>query len=277
MHAELLSSDEHESHGLHGEFRKRLKPGMRILDWGCGRGSDVLHLRKAGFDAYGAEIDPETIARGRPLFEALGIEHAAAIKPISADNETAFPAGFFDMIISYQVLEHVEDLPSAAREIARLLKPGGMSVHLYPAHLAPIEGHLFMPLVHWLPKNVLRRWAITACAALSIEPKRGWSSAAGRPLRERAARYYAYSIARTFYRPPRAVARVFREAGLVPRFESHMHERVRRTPLSRLPPGIACWVVSTFAGVVLVAEKPAAAVRHRRAAPLTAHEELTGS
>jgi SAM-dependent methyltransferase len=255
MHSEILSSSEHGARGLHVEFRKRLHPEFRVLDWGCGRGSDVLHLRKMGIDAYGAEISQETIDRGKSLFDEMGIDHAATIKLISPQNRTGFADASFDMIMSYQVLEHVADLESVAAEISRLLRPGGLSVHLYPAHRGIIEGHLYMPFVHWLPKNKLRYYAIRACTLFGVEPHSGWTRIANAPGPARAQWYFNYSVSQTFYRPPRRVAQVFREAGLAPRFESHLHHRVCATPLRRIPGPILNWLVRTFAGCVFIASK----------------------
>ncbi len=255
MHSEILTSQEHDSHGLHGEFRKRLRPGFKVLDWGCGRGSDVLHLRKMGIDAYGAEVSQETIDRGKPLFDELGIDHDATIKLISPQNRTAFADRSFDLIMSYQVLEHVADLPSVAAEVARLLRPGGMSVHLYPAHRRIVENHLNMPFVHWLPKNKLRYYAIKAFTCIGVEPKGGWASVADAGVFVRATKYFNFSVGDTFYRPPRKVAQAFRNAGLTPRFESHLHERVQGTALARIPAPILNWLLCTFAGCVLVAAR----------------------
>jgi 2-polyprenyl-3-methyl-5-hydroxy-6-metoxy-1,4-benzoquinol methylase len=37
---------------------------LRVLDWGCGRGTTVAKLVEMGFDAYGVDIDPEPIKNG---------------------------------------------------------------------------------------------------------------------------------------------------------------------------------------------------------------------
>jgi len=257
MHDEILSSHEHNSQGLHNEFRKRLRPGFKVLDWGCGRGSDVLHLRRMGIDAYGAEISPQTIERGKPLFDELGIDHGATIKLISPQNRTDFPDESFDLITSYQVLEHVADLPAAAAEIARLLRPGGTSVHLYPAHRHIVEVHLHMPFVHWFPKNSLRYYAIKACTYFGVEPRGGWSSVAHAGVSDRARKYFDFSVGDTYYRPPAAVARAFRDAGLTPRFESHLHDRIRGSALARIPAPLLNRLLCTFAGCVFVASREA--------------------
>ena len=61
---------------------------------------------------------------------------------------------FFDLIISDQVMEHVCDQACAYREIYRILKPGGTSVHIIPAKYDPIEPHIKVPFgglisSHW--------------------------------------------------------------------------------------------------------------------------------
>jgi SAM-dependent methyltransferase len=45
------------------------------------------------------------------------------------DASLRFPAGHFSLIVSYNVLEHVEDVPSALRSMRRLLRPGGLAIH----------------------------------------------------------------------------------------------------------------------------------------------------
>jgi hypothetical protein len=64
-----------------------------------------------------------------------------------------FPDGCFHALISYQVLEHIEDLAAAAAEWARLTAGGGAGFHIYPPHFRLVEAHLFMPFVHWLPRT----------------------------------------------------------------------------------------------------------------------------
>ena len=149
----------------------------------------------------------------------------------------------------------IGDLPTAAAEIARLLRPGGISVHLYPGHRRIVEGHLFMPFVHWLPKNKLRYWAIVACTWAHVEPRGGWYNIANSPVTVRAKRYFDFSVNSTYYRPPRRVEQVFRSAGLVPRFESHLHDRVRGTLLAKIPGAVLNRLLCTFASCVFIAAK----------------------
>jgi ubiquinone/menaquinone biosynthesis C-methylase UbiE len=154
------------------------------------------------------------------------------------------------------VLEHVADLESAAREMYRITKPGGMTIHLYPAHHRLVEGHLHMPLVHWLPKSGTRRQMIRLYTLLGVEPH--WKELSSMPVREKADRYFDYSINKTFYRAPREVRRIFDDVGFESTFESHKHDRVVRAGLHKVvPKPLLGWLLNSFSGCVLVARKPA--------------------
>ena len=260
MHSDVLTVDEHLSQPVHREFTKRLEQitdrDFTVLDWGSGRGSDVIHLRKKGINAYGAEISTETIDRGKHLFDELALDHASLVKVIRPDNSTDYPSSFFNALISYQVLEHVEDLASAAREMYRIMKPGGTAIHLYPAHHHFVEGHLYMPFVHWLPKNNWRRRMIRLYTFVGVEPH--WKELSSMSAREKAEHYYLYSINKTFYRPPRQVRKIFADAGFESTFESHNHVRVVQAGLSRIiPKPLLGWLLTNFAGCVFLARKPA--------------------
>ena len=261
-HASVLTREEHREVQLHYEFRRRLPPisaGQgtavpRVLDWGCGRGSDVLHLRREGYDAYGVEPNQGTIDLGRQLFAEERLDQSNYVRLLGPDNRSDFPGDYFDFLMSYQVLEHVEHLESATAEMHRLLRPGGFAVHLYPSHHRAIEGHLQMPLVHWLPKNGLRRAAIGTWVRLGVHAH--WPEIAQSPARVQTATYYAYSCEATHYRPPHEIARIFRAAGLTPQFESHRHARIERLRLTRIVPVfLLSWLLTNFTGCVLVCRK----------------------
>jgi ubiquinone/menaquinone biosynthesis C-methylase UbiE len=67
-----------------------------------------------------------------------------------------FEDASFDAILSNQVLEHVPDIEVVARELARVLKPGGMSLHLFPHLGVWREPHTRVPFLHWLSKHSWR-------------------------------------------------------------------------------------------------------------------------
>jgi SAM-dependent methyltransferase len=186
---------------------------MNVLDWGSGRGEYVAWLRDAGYNAFGAEIRNAAAERGRELLNARGHDYSRMITPISANGQTDLPADFFHFVFTHYVLEHVADLHAVTGEIARVTVPGGCGFHVYPGKLRPIEPHLFMPFVHWLPKNLTRKWAIATCVACGIEPRWDWLAAA--TVRKKAQAYYEFCVNETFYRSFHEVRDSFNKVGFV--------------------------------------------------------------
>jgi SAM-dependent methyltransferase len=84
----------------------------RLLDIGCGRGTLVQLARAAGFEAYGLERHyPGTPPVPYVLYQDLA--------------ECAFPAGHFQVVVLWHVLEHLSDPMATLQEIRRVLAPGG--------------------------------------------------------------------------------------------------------------------------------------------------------
>lgn len=81
--------------------------GARVLDFGCGTRPYEAWFRSAGADYQGADIDGG---------------HEVQLR---ADGSIAAAAATFDMVASFQVLEHVWDLATYLGESHRVLKPGG--------------------------------------------------------------------------------------------------------------------------------------------------------
>jgi len=183
--------------------------GLKILDMGCGRGELVLALRKRGARAFGVEIDPRFIESGKLLNERYQDEYPV-LSVLGADGASLFPAGYFDLVISDQVLEHVAALDSFAGETARLLGPGGTTLHQFPARRIVVEPHYRIPFAHWLPKNALRwRWIrlmLSAGYSKKFFPDLG--------LDDRTSVIYKYSVEETFYRSPSEIRAAFDRKGI---------------------------------------------------------------
>lgn len=102
-----------------------LRPGMRVLDIGCGWGSFVLHAaRHHGVRALGITLSPEQAARARERVAEAGLEDRVEIRVQDYRDldEPAFPA-----IASIGMFEHVgaDEADGYAATVARLLAPGG--------------------------------------------------------------------------------------------------------------------------------------------------------
>jgi 2-polyprenyl-3-methyl-5-hydroxy-6-metoxy-1,4-benzoquinol methylase len=84
------------------ELTRRLAPGTRLLDYGCGIGSDGLMLLEAGYRVEFADFDNPSVAYLRWRLERRGLE-----APIH-DLDRGVPAGF-DGAYAFDVIEHVPD------------------------------------------------------------------------------------------------------------------------------------------------------------------------
>jgi SAM-dependent methyltransferase len=102
------------------------RPGLRLLDVGCGRGLRLLAFRARGFDVCGADLLPESVEY---LRKQLQIPAACCDFP---GLETAFAPQSFDVITAFCVLEHIPDVRKELARCLRLLRPGGWFVGVVP-------------------------------------------------------------------------------------------------------------------------------------------------
>ncbi|MEO5574359.1 MAG: class I SAM-dependent methyltransferase [Gammaproteobacteria bacterium] len=185
---------------------------INVLDWGCGRGQSVSLLRELGYNTFGVDICAESLNNGATYFSKRSKYPENMLRLINPKGKIDFPENYFHFIFSYQVLEHVEHIEDLADEITRVLAPNGMCLHIYPAHKRVIEGHLFMPFIHWLPKNNFRKAFVILFVALGIEPR--WRELKSKNILEKAQTYYNFSVNETFYRSPATNKQIFEERGL---------------------------------------------------------------
>jgi SAM-dependent methyltransferase len=103
-----------------------------ILEDGCGIGMYVEHLSEYGGTVIGLEYDFERVAEARK--NSPHIVNAAG-------ESVPLPSSTFDLILSHEVLEHVQDDRAAIREMIRVLRPSGRIVLFVPNRGYPFETH----------------------------------------------------------------------------------------------------------------------------------------
>jgi ubiquinone/menaquinone biosynthesis C-methylase UbiE len=104
-------------------------PDDNVIDLGCGTGRHVLELSKIPSNIIGADISRDDIRAGRYLLEIMrrrGEVNARVHWLQTAGERLPFKDGAFDRVICTETLEHVDDDTVLARELARVLKPGGI-------------------------------------------------------------------------------------------------------------------------------------------------------
>jgi len=135
-------------------------PDATILVDGCGLGAYAAHLLADTPCVYAFDIEYD---------RALATHAHAPLTHVAAAEAVPYPANTFDVILSHEVLEHVQDDRAALAEMARVLKPGGRAVIFCPNRWYPFEthGHYWQgryhfgntPLINYLPDAWRRRFA----------------------------------------------------------------------------------------------------------------------
>src|SRR5262245_23547459 len=140
--------------------------GHKVLDFGCGIGKTVDALLRRNIDAVGVDINAFWGAdfagywRDAPRPSAAVAERLFVLDPRA--YELPFADSHFDFCISAQVFEHVTNHGDVFRELRRVLKPGAVSLHVFPGPLTPYEPHIFVPIIPLCRYDWwLTLWALT--------------------------------------------------------------------------------------------------------------------
>ena len=99
--------------------------GWRVLEIGCGLGTDGAQFAKAGADYTGVDLTDAAVALARRRFELFNLP--GTFRTADAEN-LEFAAESFDLVYSHGVLHHTPDPARAVREIHRVLCPSGRAV-----------------------------------------------------------------------------------------------------------------------------------------------------
>lgn len=137
-----------------------LSATSRVLVDGCGVGMYVRALREFTPYVVGLDIEPERVAESY---------HHSPLVNVAAGEYLPYPAGCFDLILSHEVLEHVQDDALSVTEMVRVLKKGGRAIIFCPNrfYLFETHGHYWRgqyhfgntPLINYLPDRFRNKLA----------------------------------------------------------------------------------------------------------------------
>jgi SAM-dependent methyltransferase len=132
----------------------------RVLDNGCGLGTWLQALEPFSNERYGLEPEFGRARQARPRSEGV-VQGVGEHLP--------FGDGSFDVVLSNEVIEHVDDDRLAVSEMVRVIRPGGRIVIFCPNRWYPVEQHGIywrgrykfgnIPLVNYLPNPLRDRLA----------------------------------------------------------------------------------------------------------------------
>lgn len=203
---------------LNTEFFKRFSSSdrpIRILEAGCGKG-DLLAFLAAGmavfhpdlhFEIYGMDVHDYGTRGEESLSETLGnlkahqpqLPWELRVIMISVQDPWPFQDEFFDVVISNQVMEHVENPGIFIGEARRVLRPGGFSAHLFPLKHCIWEDHVKLPMAHRITNQDMLEAAIYILSALGIGKYRKGRKKNGINLIAYSRKYADYLINCTHY------------------------------------------------------------------------------
>ena len=100
-------------------YLPRRGDGLRLLDIGCGTGHHMAALRERGFEVAGVDGSEKMLEHARANNPGADIKRADV-------EEISFPDASFDFVLCVEVLRYLPDSLPCIREMARVLKPGGV-------------------------------------------------------------------------------------------------------------------------------------------------------
>jgi ubiquinone/menaquinone biosynthesis C-methylase UbiE len=118
-----VNDDLWSEHVARYAFARRYVQGKRVLDAGCGTGYGSAELAQSAAAVTGVDIAPDAIEYARASYPLPGlrfIESSCAAVP--------FPADSFDLVIAFEVIEHLPDFRAFLDESARVLTREGLFI-----------------------------------------------------------------------------------------------------------------------------------------------------
>jgi tellurite methyltransferase len=110
-------------------LRGRIRPGMRVLDAGCGGGRNLIYLLRQGFEVYATDADPAAVEHVRRIASSLAPALPATNFVVAPVERMPFGDEFASAVLSSAVLHFARDdgqFRAMVAEMWRVLKPGGL-------------------------------------------------------------------------------------------------------------------------------------------------------
>jgi ubiquinone/menaquinone biosynthesis C-methylase UbiE len=116
--------------------------GKRVLDWGCGHGRVIRHLRRQrNVMCYGADIDADNIGWAQRHIPAIGFAVSSLMPPLPWDDES------FDLVYGISVMTHLMPEVQLAwlAELRRVTRKGGHCILTYAGDASVAYSSRFLP------------------------------------------------------------------------------------------------------------------------------------
>jgi len=126
-------------------LRRHVEPGSRVLDLGCGPGTDHASMIQAGYVVTAVDASSEMVRAALTRAAAAGQSDRVTVLQRPIEEIHAFTSAAFDAAFSnFGALNCVVDLDDTARALHRLLRPGGVLVASLIGRVCPWEIGLYL-------------------------------------------------------------------------------------------------------------------------------------
>lgn len=174
--SELSSAKNHDQwreHTLEEEYLRYFSPDIvrdkDVLDFGCGEGALSFHLIRLGArSCIGVDLDQKDLdsANSKIRGESISFRRASNTTKVELENESV------DVIVCFDVVEHIMEYESIIREWHRVLRPGGkVLIHWQPwFHPNGHHGQAYIP-IPWVHVFLNNRKRVEVCARIVELPE----------------------------------------------------------------------------------------------------------
>jgi len=118
-----VSDDLWSEHVARYAFARRYAEGRRILDAGCGTGYGTAELSQTALHAVGIDLAPDAVEFARTTYPLSNAYFAAA-----SCEGTPFRTNSFELVVAFEVIEHLPDYRAFLAECARVVTPQGLFI-----------------------------------------------------------------------------------------------------------------------------------------------------
>lgn len=118
-----VNDDLWSEHVARYAFASRFAEGRRVLDAGCGAGYGSAELALTALHVTGFDIAPDAVEYARSTYPLANLHFAAA-----SCTATPFRPNSFELVVAFEVIEHLQDYRAFLKECARVVTPQGLFI-----------------------------------------------------------------------------------------------------------------------------------------------------
>jgi SAM-dependent methyltransferase len=118
-----VNDDLWSEHVARYAFASRFAEGKRVLDAGCGAGYGSAELAQTALQVTGFDIAPDAVEYARSTYPLPNLHFTAA-----SCTTTPFRPNSFELVVAFEVIEHLQDYRAFLKECARVVTPQGLFI-----------------------------------------------------------------------------------------------------------------------------------------------------